>query len=277
MHALLTLALLGAIVIDQDTTFNLDNPPIPDEPYSVVGDATLTFEAGTISYLELQDHANLVVTGGYLDGDVSLTGTHDIQLLFGKHQDRIFAHGGYPGGPVYANIYVAPEFGLSTWFSFKGGHQNIVVDGFTYFDGAPHIFGPNVKATLYADDPFYHNAFGDGILTGSYCSPKTCAALYVYYDVDWTILNNDLIPEGDSDGNGAVDIVDLNLVRNNFGRVMTGTNLEQGDTFPLDGRVDITDLNRVRNNFGATNPVPEPSSLALGAAFLIIAFFCYIE
>lgn len=276
MHAILTLALLGAIIIDQDTTFNLDNPPNPEEAYSVVGDATLTFEAGTISYLELQDHANLVVTGGYLDGNVSLTGTHDIQLLSGKHQDRIASHNGYPGGPVYANIYVAPEFGLSTTFSFKEGRQDIVVDGFTYFDGAPRIFGPNVHATLHADDPFYHG-YGDGILTGSYCHPGSCAALWVYYDVDWTILNNELVPPGDSDGNGAVDIVDLNLVRNNFGRLMYGSSLEHGDTFPLDGRVDVTDLNRVRNNFGAINPVPEPASSALVAAFLIIGFFCYIE
>jgi hypothetical protein len=262
MQALLTLALLGAI-IDHDTTFNLDNPPNPEESYSVVGDATLTFEAGTISYLELQDR-------------VSLTGTHDIQLLSGKHQDYMIANNGYPGPDVNANIYVGPEFGLSTWFSFKGGHQEIVVDGFTYFDGQPRVFGPNVKATLHADDPFYHG-YGDGILTGSYCDPKTCSALWVYYDVDWTILNNETVPDGDSDGNGAVDIVDLNLVRNNFGRLLYGSSLEHGDTYPLDGQVDITDLNRVRNNFGAVNPVPEPASSALVVAFLIIGFFCYIE
>jgi len=49
---------------------------------------------------------------------------------------------------------------------------------------------------------------------------------------------------GDTDGNGTVDIADLNNVRNNFG----GAGL--GDTNG-DGVVDITDLNAVRNNFGA--------------------------
>jgi hypothetical protein len=65
--------------------------------------------------------------------------------------------------------------------------------------------------------------------------------------------------EGDTDGDGDVDLTDLNNVRNNFGGT-TG-----GDTNG-DGLVDLTDLNNVRNNFGATagaNAVPEPSSLVL--------------
>jgi len=49
---------------------------------------------------------------------------------------------------------------------------------------------------------------------------------------------------GDTNGDGAVDITDLNNVRNNFG----GQGL--GDATG-DGRVDIDDLNAVRNHFGA--------------------------
>jgi len=68
---------------------------------------------------------------------------------------------------------------------------------------------------------------------------------------------------GDTNGDGRVDLDDLNNVRNNFG----GSGL--GDT-NNDGRVDLDDLNNVRNNFGAVGaqPVPEPSAallLALGA------------
>jgi hypothetical protein len=64
---------------------------------------------------------------------------------------------------------------------------------------------------------------------------------------------------GDTNGDGLVDLEDLNNVRNNFG----GTGL--GDTSPFDGDVDLDDLNAVRNNFGAggANPVPEPASIAL--------------
>jgi len=76
-------------------------------------------------------------------------------------------------------------------------------------------------------------------------------------------------PLGDTNGDGKVDIVDLNNVRNNFG----GAGL--GDT-DGNGAVDITDLNNVRNNFGATsgaNAVPEPGSwalLAVGALAMIV-------
>jgi hypothetical protein len=73
---------------------------------------------------------------------------------------------------------------------------------------------------------------------------------------------------GDGDGNGRVDLSDLNLVRNNFGRVGDAV---PGDTAPFDGRVDLTDLNAVRNHFGQSLPtaVPEPWTVSLLAAGLI--------
>ncbi len=67
---------------------------------------------------------------------------------------------------------------------------------------------------------------------------------------------------GDTNGDGSVDIQDLNNVRNQFGA--TG-NPVLGDTAPFDGVVSIDDLNAVRNNFGAGsgNAVPEPSAVYL--------------
>ncbi|MDZ4779309.1 MAG: PEP-CTERM sorting domain-containing protein [Planctomycetia bacterium] len=66
---------------------------------------------------------------------------------------------------------------------------------------------------------------------------------------------------GDTDGDGDVDITDLNNVRNNFG---SQGNPVVGDTSPFDGDVNITDLNNVRNNFGVVpggaSAVPEPST-----------------
>lgn len=64
---------------------------------------------------------------------------------------------------------------------------------------------------------------------------------------------------GDTNGDGVVNLDDLNNVRNNFGS--TGL----GDT-DGDNDIDLDDLNNVRNNFGAGNPanaVPEPGSFAL--------------
>ncbi len=75
---------------------------------------------------------------------------------------------------------------------------------------------------------------------------------------------------GDTDGDGDVDLTDLNAVRNNFGTSgpIGGT---PGDAFPFDGSVTLSDLNGVRNNFGATPGalgVPEPGSLGLLCAAL---------
>jgi hypothetical protein len=59
--------------------------------------------------------------------------------------------------------------------------------------------------------------------------------------------NYAVIQPGDTNGDGRVDITDLNNVRNGFGS--EGLNVV-GDT-NQDGRVDIQDLNAVRNYFGA--------------------------
>ncbi len=72
------------------------------------------------------------------------------------------------------------------------------------------------------------------------------------------------VQNGDTDGDGDVDLSDLNNVRNNFG----GAGL--GDTAPFDGDVDLDDLNAVRNNFGGgASSVPEPSTNGLAAIGLI--------
>ncbi len=71
---------------------------------------------------------------------------------------------------------------------------------------------------------------------------------------------------GDTNGDGVVNIVDLNNVRNNFG---ASGNPILGDTAPFDGAVTIADLNNVRNNFGTGGPsqsTPEPSGIALALA-----------
>jgi hypothetical protein len=54
---------------------------------------------------------------------------------------------------------------------------------------------------------------------------------------------------GDTNGDGKVDLVDLNNVRNFFGAAGPGV---AGDTNG-DNVVDLTDLNNVRNNFGASS------------------------
>ncbi len=85
--------------------------------------------------------------------------------------------------------------------------------------------------------------------------------------VDWDFEDVAGQP-GDTNGDGLVDLDDLNAVRNNFG--VTGTpGSTPGDAFPFDGVVDLDDLNGVRNNFGAGGAVPEPGTLALAGIGLI--------
>jgi hypothetical protein len=59
------------------------------------------------------------------------------------------------------------------------------------------------------------------------------------------------IVPGDTNSDGAINILDLNRIRNNFGQ--RGDNV-LGDT-DGDGDVDIADLNNVRNYFSATAPL----------------------
>jgi hypothetical protein len=76
-----------------------------------------------------------------------------------------------------------------------------------------------------------------------------------------TISDNDVA--GDANGDGIVNLADLNAVRNNFGA--SGANVS-GDTNG-DGLVNLNDLNAVRNNFGAVagsgtqQDSPTPGSL----------------
>ncbi len=78
---------------------------------------------------------------------------------------------------------------------------------------------------------------------------------------------------GDANGDGKVDLTDLNLVRNNFGSEGEGV---PGDTPPFDQKVDLGDLNAVRNHFGESLPtaVPEPATggMALLGALGLGAF-----
>jgi MYXO-CTERM domain-containing protein len=94
----------------------------------------------------------------------------------------------------------------------------------------------------------------------------------------WIDFNSPMTPDpapqgipGDTNGDGNVDLEDLNAVRNNFGG--TGeVGSTAGDAYPFNGVVDLEDLNAVRNNFGATsNPVPEPATWCLGLVGLAVA------
>ncbi len=94
--------------------------------------------------------------------------------------------------------------------------------------------------------------------------------------VSWTVHLDPPNPlPGDVNGDGAVDLTDLNLVRNHFGD--SGDPVE-GDSFPYDGQVDLADLNAVRDHFGEAGsaPVPEPGTISLGVFAMALGAARYI-
>ncbi|MEM7680781.1 MAG: glycosyl hydrolase 53 family protein [Planctomycetota bacterium] len=77
---------------------------------------------------------------------------------------------------------------------------------------------------------------------------------------------------GDANGDGAVDLLDFDVLAQNFGSA-TSAGASSGD-FNGDGAVDLLDFDVLAQNFGATSPgvVPEPASaalLGLGCAALV--------
>lgn len=76
---------------------------------------------------------------------------------------------------------------------------------------------------------------------------------------------------GDTNGDGLVDLEDLNNVRNHFGQAGAPV---PGDTPPFNGVVDLDDLNAVRNHFGSapSNAVPEPSAGLLAVLFVALSW-----
>ena len=70
-------------------------------------------------------------------------------------------------------------------------------------------------------------------------------------------------PDGDANGDGVVDLLDFDVLAQNFGQ-NTGAGAAAGD-FNADGVVDLLDFDVLAQNFGASSPgtVPEPASLAL--------------
>jgi hypothetical protein len=76
----------------------------------------------------------------------------------------------------------------------------------------------------------------------------------------------------DFDGNGEVDLVDFNTLKDNFGIV--NAMKSQGDA-DGDGDVDLVDFNVLKDTFGQSGAaaVPEPSTIALALMGLVGMFF----
>lgn len=72
---------------------------------------------------------------------------------------------------------------------------------------------------------------------------------------------------GDANGDKVVDLLDFNILKENFG---AQGGLSEGD-FNNDGIIDLVDFNILKENFGASAAVPEPAAWLLLAAFAVPA------
>jgi hypothetical protein len=150
--------------------------------------------------------------------------------------------------------------------AFEGNTVNLFGTGFALDD-------VDITASLSRNEPFTISArdvpFSGLLADGSpfHFELGTNFDFGVNFFAPDATLTVTLVQPGDTNGDGLVDIDDLNAVRNNFG-AGDGSDLSgiPGDASPFDGLVNIDDLNAVRNHFGAGTAaaaVPEPASWLL--------------
>ncbi len=120
--------------------------------------------------------------------------------------------------------------------------------------GDCHILFSNGITTTTVGDAFYAGQFGPQI--------SDCY-------ITWSTSGGDVFVahphKGDANIDGSVDVLDLTIFANNFGKTKAKwTNAD----FNGDGKVDVLDLTIFANSFGWSGggepePIPEPATLAL--------------
>ncbi|MEM7682693.1 MAG: dockerin type I domain-containing protein [Planctomycetota bacterium] len=97
----------------------------------------------------------------------------------------------------------------------------------------------------------------------------------IYTDNTVSVLVTGVLLPGDANGDGVVDLLDFDILAQNFGAPGNGLGIPNGvadGDFNGDGAVDLLDFDTLAQNFGSSSPasvpgaipgaVPEPASLA---------------
>jgi len=148
------------------------------------------------------------------------------------------------------------------------------------FQGSVYLFDASTGQQLFkftADEGDQFDKFGDAVaisgntaLFGVSGDDDACAGAGICDAGAAFVFDIGMPLYGDTNGDGLVDLEDLNNVRAHFGSTGPDNGTLPGDTVAFDGIVDLTDLNNVRNNFGTgASPVPEPTALLLAAASIV--------
>ena len=215
----------GKFSVDDINLLRIESP---NAPFPIVDFTT------TVSGLTVERSVNII------DLDVAIDITH---TFVGELQGTLFSPGIIPISVLL--------------FSFVGG----VGDNFT-----DAIFDDEANRSITAGTPPYAGRFQPfeplAVLEDTDALGTWRLEIHDFAAADvgslnrWALLirvDDAITIPGDTNGDGVVDIQDLNNVRNQFGAMGAGV---LGDTLPFDGVVDINDLNAVRNNFGTSAGAP---------------------
>jgi hypothetical protein len=252
---LLLASPAAALDVFEDLTLTEAN--YPGGPIKVYGSASLTIAGNPITArIELYDNATLELQSGSINGSIEVRGANAVRQTGGTI-NRI---------DVLSREATSYELlGGHFWGTLQGpyaGEHRVTID----FDGytlAPSTIGaPGMTVSASASDPLIRTREGYPEI-GSYASAGPNPAFSKIVLATWELNATDGLA-GDANGDGVVDLADLNAVRNAFGNG-TGTAAVAGDTLPYNGVVDLDDLNRVRNAFGSSASVPEPATAFLMA------------
>lgn len=215
-----------------------------------------------VARVHLHDTSSLNLVSGKMDGRAFLWGDNVIDITGGRLGGVLDQFGGNTTMNVSGGI-------LKGEYRFQhGGTQNIKIESLLS-GGAPRFIGDHNLSLRYnvAGDPAYgvSGQGGSVWLSGSsFLEDHVHPMIEVSpLSVNWSLDAPNKL-SADIDGSGAVDVADLNAVRNHFGLDWPGSTFPW-DTLPYDGKININDFNAVRNTFGQSTlvSVPEPTSATL--------------
>lgn len=247
-----------ALEITEDYWIGVGNIP-NGETINVRGDAILTVDFPqhvdeALATIALWDQTALEVRSGRINGEIQIRGDNRLNLLGGRFAQRLVGTGD-------AEILVSGGQFSGLW-QFDAGSQHIAMTG----GRGVGLSGGGVSLDFFSAYPLYSLDGDRSLLAGFSSNPPqvSTSTASAASGVRWRMHSTAFHP-ADSNLNGVVDLPDLNLVRNHFGRTRVDLlDSYLGETLPYDGRVDLDDLNRVRNAMGETFPVA--GSVAIDAA-----------
>jgi fibronectin-binding autotransporter adhesin len=196
--------------------------------HTVEGDLTIGVQAGSDGLYTLDGDGVLDMTGG--------------SMSYGAGVAQFAFDGGTLKDAGTINFNLVNNGGTLA----PGGSPGVTnILGDYSVTSASATYQVEIGGLLQGTEYDFLNVTGETALTGR---------LQVLLGADGPVL-------GDTNGDGTVDLEDLNNVRNNFGE--SGLGDTNGDNV-----VDLDDLNNVRNNFGETSDAFTPE---IGNTFTILA------